>query len=294
MLCQVGSDPPDVRAEISWEWLQLYVRYFLKCWTSQPTQPPEGILQYVWLKHEQFKPEYCHFTQVTSLSQSRKSTLHHFRTATPQEKQKLDFLHRQKQLQMPMFQLEKGLHYHSPGEEQYISQAGHWIFQTRGWGDLVNHETADWFSSLYLQKLAAGWGKSLSLCTLMNVILSQAHLPPVFYFLWLTFGNMRYICEILEKEEHYKQRSKRECGFTWKRALPVESLRVLWGVWAMIEVIWMSNYIASEDEEIKSNIFFKNVSNHISLICLWNSNLTARCWFWTFNVGTNYKRMNHV
>lgn len=29
-------------------------------------------------------------------------------------------------------------------------------FKTRGWRDLVNPETANWFSSLYLQSLAAG------------------------------------------------------------------------------------------------------------------------------------------
>lgn len=33
----------------------------------------------------------------------------------------------EKALPLAMFQLVKRLHYHSPGEKQYISRAGHWI-----------------------------------------------------------------------------------------------------------------------------------------------------------------------
>lgn len=36
-------------------------------------------------------------------------------------------------------------------------------FKTCGWGDLVNHGAANWFSSLYLQNLAWGRAKILSL-----------------------------------------------------------------------------------------------------------------------------------
>lgn len=58
-------------------------------------------------------------------------------------------------------------------------------FRARGWRDLVNHETADWFSSLYLKNLARGRWKFPSLSTLIEcnfVFTQRAHLPPVFYF----------------------------------------------------------------------------------------------------------------
>lgn len=58
-------------------------------------------------------------------------------------------------------------------------------FRARGWRDLVNHETADWFSSLYLKNLAQGRWKFPSLSTLIEcnfVFTQRAHLPPVFYF----------------------------------------------------------------------------------------------------------------
>lgn len=40
----------------------------------------------------------------------------------------------EKGFKMALFQLVKRLHYHSPGEKQYISCAGHWISRLTGEG----------------------------------------------------------------------------------------------------------------------------------------------------------------
>lgn len=58
--------------------------------------------------------------------------------------------------QMAMFQLEKRLHYHCAGWEQYISRADHWISRLAGKGIWSIMKQPIDFGSPYLQKLAQG------------------------------------------------------------------------------------------------------------------------------------------
>lgn len=78
-------------------------------------------------------------------------------------------------------------------------------FRACGWRDLVHHETANWFSSLYVQNSAHSRWKFPSLGTLIEcnfAFTQRAHLPPVFYFLGLACGNLRYIqCAMLKKKK---------------------------------------------------------------------------------------------
>lgn len=69
---------------------------------------------------------------------------------------------------MGVFQLEERLHYHCAGSVQYISRVDHWLPGLTGKGDLVNHQTTNWFWSPYLQKLAQGKWKCSPLCTLIE------------------------------------------------------------------------------------------------------------------------------
>lgn len=88
-------------------------------------------------------------------------------------------------------------------------------FKTRGWRDLVNQ--------LIFHTLFAEPGRVKSPCpgSLIEcncVLMQQAHLPPVSYFLVLTFGDMSYVCEMLRKTNkiYTKKEEKKKCCSTLK------------------------------------------------------------------------------
>lgn len=128
--------------------------------------------------------------------------------------------------QMAMFQLEKRLHYHRAGWEQYISRADHWISRLAGKGIWSIMKQPIDFGSPYLQKLAQGKWKFSSPCPLIecNFVFNAARTHTTCFLL--------SPADIWEYEERLwnagkkKMKTKnrtnytKQCGLTWKRAGP--------------------------------------------------------------------------
>lgn len=89
-----------------------------------------------------------------------------------------------------MLELVKRIHYHSLGETQYISLAGHWISRLAGEGIWSIMKQPIDFCCFYLQRLAWGGGNFFPRACWLNVIwsLHSKHTLHLFSFHRLTFG----------------------------------------------------------------------------------------------------------
>lgn len=96
--------------------------------------------------------------------------------------------------QMGVFQLEERLHYHCAGSVQYISRVDHWLPGLTGKGIWsITRQPID-FGLLICRSWHKANGNVPPCARWLNVILFLtrcAHIPPVSYFLWLTFGDLR-------------------------------------------------------------------------------------------------------
>lgn len=126
--------------------------------------------------------------------------------------------------QMAMFQLEKRLHYHCAGWEQYISRADHWISRLAGKGIWSIMKQPIDFGSPYLQKLAQGNWTFSSPCALIecNFVFNAARTHTT-CFLFSPADIWEYeecLCNAGKNQKKPKQKNRadytKQCGLTWK------------------------------------------------------------------------------
>lgn len=145
--------------------------------------------------------------------------------------------------QMAMFQLEKRLHYHCAGWEQYISHADHWISRLAGEGIWSIMKQPIDFGSPYLQKLAQGKWKFSSPCTLIecNFVFNATHTHTT-CFLFSPAGIWEYeerLCNAGKKTQtKTKNRTNytKQCGLTWKTHHQSVRMRLWWGIFEVCKM----------------------------------------------------------